>query len=156
MNLESKFACVQMTDVGKVRDHNEDAIGASLSTGLLVLADGMGGYNAGEVASGIAVKTVLELVTEACQREARTETASPMGISTSRRLRILKPTVTLWISMSTTATSASVSAFSTAITSQLVCQCSWLVTSGPRFADSPAAFASACSALSSGCLCSVI
>ena len=71
MNLESKFACVQMTDVGKVRDHNEDAIGANLPTGLLVLADGMGGYNAGEVASGIAVKTVLELVSEACQREAR-------------------------------------------------------------------------------------
>ena len=40
-------------------------------TGLLVLADGMGGYNAGEVASSIAVKTVLELVTEACQREER-------------------------------------------------------------------------------------
>jgi protein phosphatase len=41
-----------------------------------VLADGMGGYNAGEVASGIAVKTVLELVTEACQREDRA-TAEP-------------------------------------------------------------------------------
>lgn len=71
MNLEDKFACVQMTDVGKVREHNEDAIGANLSTGLLVLADGMGGYNAGEVASGIAVKTVLELVSEACAREDR-------------------------------------------------------------------------------------
>ena len=76
MNLKEKFACVQMTDVGKVRDHNEDAIGANLGTGLLVLADGMGGYNAGEVASGIAVKTVLELVSEACAREDR-EVAEP-------------------------------------------------------------------------------
>jgi serine/threonine protein phosphatase PrpC len=80
MNLESKFACVQMTDVGKVRDHNEDAIGASLPTGLLVLADGMGGYNAGEVASGIAVKTVLELVTEACQREERSAAEPETGL----------------------------------------------------------------------------
>ena len=71
MSLQSKFACVQMTDVGKVREHNEDAIGANIDTGLLVLADGMGGYNAGEVASGIAVKTVLELVTDGCNREER-------------------------------------------------------------------------------------
>ncbi len=80
MNLESKFACVQVTDVGKVRDHNEDAIGASLATGLLVLADGMGGYNAGEVASGIAVKTVLELVAEACQREDRGDPEPETGL----------------------------------------------------------------------------
>lgn len=71
MSLASKFTCVELTDTGKVRDHNEDAIGTSAETGLMVLADGMGGYNAGEVASGIAVKTVLELVTEACQREDR-------------------------------------------------------------------------------------
>jgi len=71
MNLSNKFTCVEMTDVGRVRDHNEDAIGTNEEAGLLVLADGMGGYNAGEVASGIAVKTVLELVPEACQRETR-------------------------------------------------------------------------------------
>ena len=71
MSLESKFACVELTDVGMVRDHNEDAIGTDRDTGLMVLADGMGGYNAGEVASGIAVRTVLELVSEGCSREHR-------------------------------------------------------------------------------------
>ena len=71
MSLQNKFACVELTDTGKVRDHNEDAIGTNRDTGLLVLADGMGGYNAGEVASGIAIKTVLELVTEGCSREER-------------------------------------------------------------------------------------
>lgn len=71
MSLRSKIRAVQLTDTGRVREHNEDAIGTNLDTGLLVLADGMGGYNAGEVASGIAVKTVLDLVTEACQREER-------------------------------------------------------------------------------------
>ena len=80
MSLESKFACVQITDVGKVREHNEDAIGANMDAGLLVLADGMGGYNAGEVASGIAVKTVLELVTEACGREERDEVEPESGL----------------------------------------------------------------------------
>lgn len=71
MSLRNKIRAAQLTDVGRVREHNEDAIGANLDTGLLVLADGMGGYNAGEVASGIAVRTVLEFVGEACQREDR-------------------------------------------------------------------------------------
>ena len=71
MSLKGKFVHVEVTDVGKVRDHNEDAIGAQPDIGLWVLADGMGGYNAGEVASGIAVKTVIDLVAEACKRELR-------------------------------------------------------------------------------------
>ena len=92
MNLQSKFACVQMTDVGKVREHNEDAIGANLAMGLMVLADGMGGYNAGEVASGIAVKTVLELVTEGCQREAREAVEPETGLM--RQSIILRDAIT--------------------------------------------------------------
>ena len=71
MSLRSKIGAIQLTDVGRVREHNEDAIGTNLDTGLLVLADGMGGYNAGEVASGIAVRTVLEFVADACEREER-------------------------------------------------------------------------------------
>src|SRR3954447_119965 len=43
---------------GMVRPHNEDSIFADSDYGLVILADGMGGYNAGEVASGIAVKVV--------------------------------------------------------------------------------------------------
>jgi protein phosphatase len=71
MSLKDKFAHVELSDTGRVRDHNEDAIGCVQDIGLWVLADGMGGYNAGEVASGIAVKTILDLVTEACKRENR-------------------------------------------------------------------------------------
>ena len=41
-----------------VRTHNEDAVFVDAAAGLAVLADGMGGYNAGEVASGIAVDAV--------------------------------------------------------------------------------------------------
>lgn len=47
------------TDKGVVREHNEDAVGAEADTGLLILADGMGGANAGEVASGLAVDLLL-------------------------------------------------------------------------------------------------
>ncbi len=75
MTLRGKIDCIALTDTGKVREHNEDAIGSDVDTGLLVLADGMGGYNAGEVASGIAVKTVLELVHDGVKRERRTSTA---------------------------------------------------------------------------------
>lgn len=79
MSLKGKLAHVEVTDVGKVRDHNEDAIGAQPEIGLWVLADGMGGYNAGEVASGIAVKTIIDLVTEACKREKRGDIESGTG-----------------------------------------------------------------------------
>jgi protein phosphatase len=43
---------------GMVRAHNEDAVFVDGEAGLAVLADGMGGYSAGEVASGIAVNVV--------------------------------------------------------------------------------------------------
>jgi len=48
------------THPGLVRPLNEDALGADPSCGLFVLADGLGGYNAGEVASVMAISSVLE------------------------------------------------------------------------------------------------
>jgi len=54
-NLGTVLEIVTATDPGMVRSHNEDSIGTDADIGLAVLADGMGGYNAGEVASGIAV-----------------------------------------------------------------------------------------------------
>jgi serine/threonine protein phosphatase PrpC len=67
--LKGKLALVGQTDTGRVREHNEDTIATDPDVGLLVLADGMGGYNAGEVASGIAVKTITNLVREGLLRE---------------------------------------------------------------------------------------
>jgi len=80
MNLKNKFTFASKTDTGRVRDHNEDAIAANESMAMFVLADGMGGYNAGEVASGLAVKTVCELAAEACAREKRYERHSDTGL----------------------------------------------------------------------------
>jgi PPM family protein phosphatase len=65
--LRNKLQSIALTDTGRVREHNEDTIGYDPDIGLFVLADGMGGYNAGEVASGIAVKTIVNLVREAFQ-----------------------------------------------------------------------------------------
>ena len=69
MSLRNRLRFVGVTDTGKVREHNEDTIAFDPDIGLLVLADGMGGYNAGEVASGIAVKTIVNLVREQVGRE---------------------------------------------------------------------------------------
>ena len=71
MNLLSKIDFAEFSDTGRVRDHNEDAIGSIGEIGLMVLADGMGGYNAGEVASGIAVQIVTNLAAEGATREER-------------------------------------------------------------------------------------
>jgi protein phosphatase len=48
------------SDPGRTRTHNEDSWCARPDLGVFVLADGMGGYNAGEVASALAVATVVE------------------------------------------------------------------------------------------------
>ncbi|MFN8751772.1 MAG: Stp1/IreP family PP2C-type Ser/Thr phosphatase [Betaproteobacteria bacterium] len=58
MNLSDILETAAATDTGKARSHNEDAIASDAEVGVAVLADGMGGYNAGEVASGIAVAMV--------------------------------------------------------------------------------------------------
>jgi PPM family protein phosphatase len=55
MNLSDKFEIVNISDTGKRRPHNEDSTLSDAEYGLVVLADGMGGYKAGEVASAIAV-----------------------------------------------------------------------------------------------------
>lgn len=62
MALKEKIRTALLTDPGRVRGNNEDAVDEDPEIGLVVLADGMGGYNAGEIASGIAVTTVLDVV----------------------------------------------------------------------------------------------
>lgn len=44
------------TDKGRVRDNNEDALVADPERGIFILADGLGGHRAGEVASDLAVR----------------------------------------------------------------------------------------------------
>src|SRR5580700_8252834 len=60
MKLSDSIRFYAATDVGKVRDHNEDNFLVDKKLALFVVADGMGGHAAGEVASAIAVRTLHE------------------------------------------------------------------------------------------------
>ncbi|MEY2685506.1 MAG: hypothetical protein RJA09_2651 [Pseudomonadota bacterium] len=51
--MKREFFC--LTHPGLVRGNNEDAVAALPDVGLALLADGMGGYNAGEIASAMAI-----------------------------------------------------------------------------------------------------
>jgi len=81
VHLKGKLSCVGVSDAGRVREHNEDTIGTDADIGLVVLADGMGGYKAGEVASGIAVRTVMSLLKEAVEREDLAQRDPESGLS---------------------------------------------------------------------------
>ena len=58
-DLTQALEITTCTDPGMVRSHNEDSVAADPANGLVVLADGMGGYNAGEVASGMATTVIV-------------------------------------------------------------------------------------------------
>lgn len=58
------------TDVGLIRNLNEDSIATNPGLGLLVLADGMGGYKAGNVASALATASIMEVVDKGLKRNA--------------------------------------------------------------------------------------
>jgi len=65
VSLPQALQTASLTDPGRVRDHNEDCIEARPEIGLFVLADGMGGYNAGEVASGMATSLIADGMADA-------------------------------------------------------------------------------------------
>ncbi len=55
-----KFSCHGKTDVGRKRELNEDSFAVLDNERVFVVADGMGGHNAGEVASSIAIETIVK------------------------------------------------------------------------------------------------
>ncbi len=57
---DAKLIIHGLSDVGLVRGHNEDKIAWDENLGLVLLADGMGGHNAGEVASELAVNRIID------------------------------------------------------------------------------------------------
>ena len=75
-SLGLEFA--SQTDTGLVRSHNEDFIELSPAYGFAILADGMGGYNAGEVASRIAAGVLKKALEEGLE-QLRKETYTQLG-----------------------------------------------------------------------------
>jgi len=60
------------TDTGLQRNHNEDHIGFNQQLGIAVLADGMGGHQAGEIAAHMAVESVLEKLQDLVDQQSAT------------------------------------------------------------------------------------
>jgi len=61
--LSSQPHVCAITDVGRVRDHNEDLFYVSPDCTWFAVADGMGGHEAGEVAADLAIKAIVEHLT---------------------------------------------------------------------------------------------
>jgi PPM family protein phosphatase len=68
------------TDVGMVRHENEDYLAINQGLGVAVLADGMGGYQAGEVASRLAVDTILNELQSRAPQVALADIHSSSGL----------------------------------------------------------------------------
>jgi len=60
MKTKDRVEIAGATDPGCVRKNNEDNFAVEPELGLLVVADGMGGHNSGEVASDLSCKTIVE------------------------------------------------------------------------------------------------
>jgi serine/threonine protein phosphatase PrpC len=87
VDIQDALEIVGQTHPGMVRSHNEDSISFDPELGLVVLADGMGGYNAGEVASGIAVSVLASEVRhqlENASPEDQNEGGEELGVQLLR------------------------------------------------------------------------
>ncbi len=81
MSLSGKIEFWGLTDVGRKRSHNEDTIASDIHAGIAILADGMGGYKAGEVASAIAVDEIMKEVRNGLKRTKSGEIDEETGYS---------------------------------------------------------------------------
>src|SRR6266571_2099467 len=79
MTLSGALEIASCTDPGMVRSHNEDSIASDGDKGLVVLADGMGGYNAGEVASGMATTVIITELQQLLEKKAPYEIDAHSG-----------------------------------------------------------------------------
>lgn len=93
-SLSNALEIAVRTDPGLVRGHNEDAVFANPNLGFAILADGMGGYNAGEVASSMATVTLSSELEAALSQGPAHEGERGSGVSFARRCLLDKVALT--------------------------------------------------------------
>jgi len=86
MDLSGVLEIASCTDSGMVRSHNEDSIASDEGKGLVVLADGMGGYNAGEVASGMATTVLVTEIQQLLEQQEPFQLDEQTGQPFAQRL----------------------------------------------------------------------
>jgi serine/threonine protein phosphatase PrpC len=92
-----------LSDVGRVRDHNEDNLLVEPALGLLVVADGMGGHAAGEVASQSAVTTLREFflhnqpLLQNLRRKKKSQIEGKSWRLSSKRFKTPAPRSMTWV-----------------------------------------------------------
>ena len=91
MDLSSIIEIATVSDTGQKRPHNEDSAVTSAAAGLAVVADGMGGYKAGEVASAIAAKCIVDKI-ETGLEEAHN--AAPNGADYRPESELIRDAIT--------------------------------------------------------------
>ena len=95
-----RFEWATRSDIGRVRDHNEDSVwpttdGATEDTVVLAVADGMGGHAGGEVASSIALDTAMAVGGEPIMRVQAANLAVVDAARLQPRLSGMGTTLTL-------------------------------------------------------------
>jgi len=89
---------VAQSDTGRIRRNNEDAYAFDTDAGVAVLADGMGGLEAGEIASRIAVETILDGLRDA----KRLSDVAVVAAITQANRAVLEKSIEKGVEMGTT------------------------------------------------------
>ncbi len=79
--MQNTIEIVNLSDVGLKRPHNEDSAISDIDHGLLILADGMGGYKSGEIASAIAVTSTYDQIVKGLKRIKPGDSDEASGLS---------------------------------------------------------------------------
>lgn len=75
-----------ISDIGRKRESNEDRVFIDDRQGIYLVADGMGGHQAGEIASSLVVKSIRDFLTDPASGTARSPNAGPLSVEAGRLL----------------------------------------------------------------------
>ena len=80
MDVTKAVSVARMSDVGLMRSQNEDSVASDLTTGLIMVADGMGGYKAGEIASQMTTLIVAAELAELIHQQSQSRRVHQLSL----------------------------------------------------------------------------